>query len=102
MGIRLKTLNAVKAFSGMAVPFALVSGRGLKEFHQGVGRLAPAQTRASTTSPETQASDRERYIVTFLRARNFWRRFIGQRWKSSHQRYNTSLKKCHRSRHYRA
>jgi hypothetical protein len=42
------------------------------------GRLpAPAQTRASTTSPETQASDRGPYIVTFLRARNFWRRFIG-------------------------
>src|SRR4029077_27033 len=59
---------------------------------------ALAQTRAWTTSPEKPASDRERYTVTSLRARNFWRRFIGLRWRSWPERKRSSRKNCPRGK----
>ena len=53
---------------------------------------------AWTTSPNRRALDRELCIDTFLRARNFYRRFIGLRWKSSPQQSGSSLKACRRSK----
>ena len=40
-----------------------------------------AQIPAWTTSPKRLVSGRARCIATFLRAKNFYRRFIGLSWK---------------------